>query len=64
MVGSNRSDVDLFIFDPSGRQIASDEGFLRGHGVYYGPAATYRIEVRNLGNSPNDVSVTANYVAR
>jgi len=65
MVGSNKTDVDLFIFDPSGRQIASDEGRSSRADLAFRTttSGTYRFEIRNLGNSPNNVSLTANYIA-
>lgn len=65
MIGGNKSNLDLFIFDPSGREIASDERRSSRVDLVFktGTAGTYRFEIRNQGNAPNNVSLTANYIA-
>jgi len=64
MNGNGKTDVDLFVFDPSNRQVASDIGLTDRATLTFttGAAGNYRIEMRNLGKSSNTVNLSARYV--
>jgi len=53
------TDVDVFVFDPDGREIAKDEHVSKDAFVSFIPKTTgmYRIEVRNLGQGDNTCTI-------
>jgi hypothetical protein len=53
------TDVDLFVLDPEGNEIAKDEHLSKDAFVSFMPKAdgVYRIEVRNLGEGDNTCTV-------
>jgi hypothetical protein len=55
VTSDHNTDVDLFVFDQFGRQVASDESLGPNSFVRFVPAQTgrYRLEVVNLGPLPN-----------
>lgn len=57
--GESATDVDIFVFEADGKEIAKDEHVSRDAFVSFTPKAsgTYRIEVRNLGQGENMVTV-------
>jgi hypothetical protein len=57
--GKSKSDVDVFVFDPDGNEIAADEHISKDAFVSFLPKASgaYRIEVRNLGPGENECTV-------
>src|SRR5262245_53805017 len=53
------TDVDVFVFDPDGREIAKDEHVSKDAFVSFLPKTSgmYRIEVRNLGQGDNTCTI-------
>ncbi len=53
------TDVDLFVFDPDGNEVAKDEHFSKDAFVSFVPKQTgaYRVEVKNLGEGENTCTV-------
>jgi hypothetical protein len=57
--GKSATDVDVFVFDPDGNEIAADEHVSKDAFVSFLPksSGSYRIEVRNLGPGENECTV-------
>ncbi|MCI0681265.1 MAG: hypothetical protein L0Y71_04105 [Gemmataceae bacterium] len=55
VTGQKATDVDVYVFDPDGNEIAKDEHLSKDCFVSFMPkaAGVYRIEVRNLGEGDN-----------
>lgn len=62
IVGDGASDLDLYVFDAAGNLIGKDEDDNDRCVVTFTPPATgmFRIEVRNLGEAPNEYEVSSN----
>ncbi len=61
--GDGDTDLDLFVYQPGGRQIAADEAYDDSMSVgFEAPrSGTYRIQVKNLGNVWNAFSLTVEH---
>ena len=59
VTGQKLTDVDVFVFDPEGNEIAKDEHLSKDAFASFMPksAGVYRIEVRNLGEGDNACTV-------
>ncbi len=55
VIGDGSTDVDVFVYDASGKQVVSDTGYSDLGMVRWAPNVTqeYTIKVKNLGNEDN-----------
>lgn len=61
--GDGDTDLDLYVFDPSDRLVASDEGYTDSMSVSFEArrSGTYTIQVRNLGSVWNAFTLKAEH---
>ncbi len=61
--GDGDTDLDLFVFDPSGQRVAADEGLTDEMMVGFRArrSGTYQIEVKNLGDVWNAFRLTVEH---
>ena len=59
VTGERATDVDVFVFDPDGNEIAKDDHLSKDAFVSFQPKTSgmYRVEVRNLGEGENTCTV-------
>ena len=62
VIGDASTDVDIFVFDAEGKEVAKDDNFTDLALVRWVPAKTqeYTIKVRNLGNADNTCTMGHN----
>jgi hypothetical protein len=62
VIGDGSTDVDIFVYDSTGKQITSDENFTDLALVRWIPEKTqeYTIKVKNLGNEDNTCTMGHN----
>jgi hypothetical protein len=62
VIGDGSTDVDIFVYDPAGKQITSDENLTDLALVRWIPEKTqeYTIKVKNLGNEDNTCTMGHN----
>lgn len=61
--GDGDTDLDLFVYEPGGRQVAADEGYDDSMSVGFEArrSGTYRIQVKNLGDVWNAFNLTVEH---
>ncbi len=62
VIGDGGTDVDVFVFDADGKEVAKDDNFTDLALVRWTPTKTqeYTIKVRNLGNADNNCNMGHN----
>jgi hypothetical protein len=62
VIGDGGTDVDIFVFDADGKEVAKDDNFTDLALVRWTPTKTqeYTIKVRNLGNADNNCTMGHN----
>ena len=62
VIGDGGTDVDIFVFDADGKEVAKDDNFTDLALVRWVPTKTqeYTIKVRNLGNADNTCTMGHN----